>query len=97
MRDLTNCLSATKLYSLYIRFVFVTDRLRFHIRIRTLSVPIPNPKNMVTDTVSLLSILTAPFSPLCIRVLRSITQLNTASVQYIWVLDEYPYVATAAQ
>jgi hypothetical protein len=44
MRDPTKCLSATKPYSLNIRSVFFTDRLRFHIRIRTLSAPIPNSK-----------------------------------------------------
>jgi hypothetical protein len=38
------CLSAIEPYSFHIRSVFITDRLRFRIRIRTLSAPIPNPK-----------------------------------------------------
>jgi hypothetical protein len=43
-RDLTKCLSATELYSLHIRSVFITNRLWFRIRIRTLSALILNQK-----------------------------------------------------
>jgi hypothetical protein len=43
-RDSTKCLSATEPYSLHIRSVFVSNRLRFRIHIRTLSAPIPIPK-----------------------------------------------------
>jgi hypothetical protein len=54
-----------ELYSRHIWSVFVSDRLRFCIRIRTLSVPIPNlKKNMVTNTVSLLSVrIRSVFTP----------------------------------
>jgi hypothetical protein len=64
MRDLTKTLSAPEPYLLHIRSVFVTDRLRFHIRIRTQSALIPNPKNVTTNTVSLLSVhICSVFTP----------------------------------
>jgi hypothetical protein len=63
-RDPIKCLSAIEPYSLHIRFVFVTDRLRFCIYIRTLSAPILNKKNMVTNIISLLSIhICSVFTP----------------------------------
>jgi hypothetical protein len=40
MIDPTKCLSAAEPYLLHIRSIFVTDRLRFRIRIHTLSAPI---------------------------------------------------------
>jgi hypothetical protein len=62
--DPIKCLSATEPYSLHIRSVFVTDRLWFCIRIRTLSAPIPNSKKIWQRIrFHYYPSVSAPFSP----------------------------------
>jgi len=61
----TKCLSATEPYSFRIRSIFVTDKIRFRIRIRTLSAPTPYPEKIWLQTwFHYYSNISAPFSPL---------------------------------
>jgi hypothetical protein len=71
------CLSATEPYSFHIRSVFVTDRLWFRIRIRTLSAPIPNPKKIGNEYgFTTIRPYPGPFSPLIATVYQDISSTN---------------------